>query len=163
MQSNQPKQQGSGFQLNGRTILIILVVLGIIFVISRLGNQASAPVEPTLPPAVEETGMDIGRIFTTTSVDRDGCPTENVTTFRATDSIFVAAEESSIPAGTAIFARLYLDNRAVEDTDEIVADDDMTACFNFVFENNEGFEPGSYEAEIIVNGNPVGSASFTIR
>lgn len=162
MQSNQ-QPQGSGFQLNGRTILIILVVIGIIFVISRLSNQGSAPVDPTLPPAVEETGMDMGRIFMTDEVDRDGCPTENVSTFSPTDSIFIAAEESEIPSGTAIFGRLYYNNRAIEDTDEIVADSDMTACFNFVFENNEGFETGDYEAEIIVNGNPVGSASFTVR
>jgi protein-disulfide isomerase len=101
----------------------------------------------------------LGTLVATTSVDRDGCPVGETDVFAPDDSIFAAMTESQFPANTAIFARMYLNGRAIEDTNEIVADRDYTA----VFENNRGFEVGSYEIEIIINGNLVGSVAFEVR
>lgn len=114
-------------------------------------------------PVPTDDGLDIGTIVATTSIDRDGCPVDETDVFAPDDSIFVGINESDFPAGTAIFARLYLNGRAIEDTDEIVADSDLRACANFVFENNSGFEVGSYEIEIIVNGTLVGAVAFEVR
>jgi hypothetical protein len=115
-------------------------------------------------PVPTDEGLDIGTLVATTSVDRDGCPVGETDVFAPDDSIFAAMTESQFPANTAIFARMYLNGRAIEDTNEIVADRDYTAvCVNFVFENNRGFEVGSYEIEIIINGNLVGSVAFEVR
>jgi hypothetical protein len=168
---SQKPAQGSGFRLDGRTILIILLVIGVIFILTR-ANQGSAPAEPTatpIPPTVVQQdpvaagGVELGELVASTAVDRDSCPTEPTSRFDSDDTIYIATEESFIPAGTTAYVRLYLGNEAVEDTDEITADSDMTTCVFFVFENDEGFEEGDYEAELFINGNSAGSVSFTVR
>lgn len=161
-------QQG-GIKFDTRTIIIILVVLGVLFLIFRGQGQpeAVAPTATPQPAAQADTSssvVQLGQVVTAQSVDRDGCPGEVTTRFAPDDSIYVVARETDIPQGTAVFARLYFNNEAIEDTDEITADSDLPAtCINFVFENDQGFEAGNYEAEFFVNGNPAGSVAFTVR
>jgi len=161
-------QQG-GFKFDTRTIIIILVVLGVLFLILRGQGQSSEPTPTATPQPVAQADsssstIQLGQLVTALSVDRDGCPGEVSTRFAPDDSIYVVARETDIPQGTAVFARLYFDNEAIEDTSEIVADSDLPAtCINFVFEHDQGFEAGSYEAEYFVNGNPAASVSFTVR
>jgi hypothetical protein len=69
-----------------------------------------------------------------------------------------------MPEGTTVFARLYHDDTAVEDTAEITADEDYSnVCVNFVFENDENWDSGDYEVEFFVNGNAYESAQFSVR
>ncbi|MBZ0302806.1 MAG: hypothetical protein K8J31_23885, partial [Anaerolineae bacterium] len=79
--------------------------------------------------------------------------------------VYIVAPYSDVPAGTSVFVRLYQDGTPIEDTSEIQADQDYhNTCLNFVFEPIEGtFDPGSYEAEFFVNGNPAQSVNFEIR
>ena len=52
---------------------------------------------------------------------------------------------------------------AIEDRDEITADEDYTnVCVSFSFVPEEDWEPGDYSVEIFVNGNAYEAASFTI-
>ncbi|MCL4248066.1 MAG: hypothetical protein KJ065_07945 [Anaerolineae bacterium] len=164
------QQQPGGFKLNTRTIILILVALGILFLLFRNQGQ-STPATPTATPqpptpvvaAPASSAVQLGQLVTATSVDRDGCPGEVTTRFAPDDSIYVVARETDVPQGTAVFARLYYEGQSREDTDEIVADSDMRVCINFVFENSQGFDPGNYEAEFFVNGNSAGSVAFTVR
>jgi hypothetical protein len=159
-----------GFRLDGRTILIILLVVGVIFILTR-PNQTNAPAEPTattVPPVAQQDpitagGVELGELVASTAIDRDSCPTEPTSRFDSDDTIYIATEESFIPAGTTAFVRLYRGNETLEDADEISAESDMTTCVFFVFENDEGFEDGDYEAELFINGNSAGSVSFTVR
>jgi hypothetical protein len=61
--------------------------------------------------------------------------------------------------------RLYRDGQPIEDAPELVADRDYTnTCINFVFEAvNQPFQPGAYEAQFIVNGNPGPSVTFNVQ
>ncbi|MCA9902799.1 MAG: hypothetical protein KC547_02990 [Anaerolineae bacterium] len=163
------QQQPGGFKLNTRTIILILVALGILFLLFRNQGQ-STQVTPTAtpqPPAQVDnssaSSVQLGQLVTALSVDRDGCPGEVSTRFAPDDNIYVVARETDVTQGTAVFARLYHEGQSVEDTDEIVADSDMRVCINFVFENSQGFDTGNYEAEFFVNGNPAGSVAFTVR
>lgn len=168
MQSRQPEQKPGGFKLDTRVIIIIVALIAVLFFLTR-NNQPQVQATPTPQPATQDSavveipGVELGRIVSALNLDRDGCPGDTANAFRPTDSIYIVAEESSIPEGTALFARLYLGNRTLEDTDEIVAPNDLNACVNFVFESDSGFEPGNYEAEFFVNGNPAGSVAFSVR
>ncbi len=175
---NQPKS-------NTRTLLIVglVVIVAILFIIPRLNQGTTVEPTPTAPPTVDnssnqsqsggqnssssnDSDVDLGRIVTSTSVDRDGCPVDPATTFEPVEQVYVVAQDSTIPAGTSVFVRLYLDDKPIEDAPEITADQDyVNSCVNFVFEPESGarFEAGQYEAEFIVNGNAAGSVTFRIR
>lgn len=112
------------------------------------------------------SGVQLGRLSATTRVDRDGCPTDNVGAFRPDELIYIAYDQSFIPSGTEIFARLNYEGQALEDTDPILARQDMDTCFWFVFEPDTasaGFDPGMYETEIFVNGDLADQVQFEVR
>lgn len=108
-------------------------------------------------------GVELGRMVTTTSVTDDGCPTDDVEVFFADDPIYISVEESFIPAGTELFARLSYEGQPVEDTDEILAEKDLESCVWFIFEPQGGFNPGSYTVELFVNGNRVESLPIEVQ
>jgi outer membrane usher protein FimD/PapC len=106
----------------------------------------------------------LGDLYTTTEVDRNGCPTDDAAEFYSDEAVYLSLTESYVPAGTEMYARLSYEGQAVEDTDPIVADRDLQSCVWFVFEpTGRGFDPGRYEAELIVNGRSVDSISFDVR
>jgi hypothetical protein len=106
----------------------------------------------------------LGRMYSAVVVDDNGCPVNTTTQFARDDVIYVGVTESSIPQGTSMFVRLYREGRAVEDTQELQADRALSTCvwFEFVPLTGDGFEPGQYEAELIVNGNPADRISFNV-
>lgn len=108
-------------------------------------------------------GAELGRLFTTTRVDQNGCPTDDVEEFYSDEPIYVSVEESYIPAGTELFARLNYEGQPVEDTDVIRAERDRQTCVWFVFEPVGGFNPGNYSVELFVNGSMVESLPVYVR
>jgi hypothetical protein len=120
-------------------------------------------------PASRPSIMDeprLGSLYAASMVDNNGCPMNDTSTFRYGDPVYVAYEESVIPAGTELFARLLYDGRPVEDTRPIRADQNLRSCIWFSFEPErgaDGLEPGFYEAQIFVNGSVADQIQFTIR
>jgi hypothetical protein len=110
---------------------------------------------------------NLGPVVVAQGVDRDNCAVDATNSFDDNDPIYVVLEDSELPAGTTMFARLYEDNRAVEDTSELVAEEDYeNVCVSFVFEptnSAEVWDTGNYEVEFFINGNSYQSASFQIR
>lgn len=169
----------NNLKLDSRTILIgVVVVIAAIFLLPRLFNtstvnspsvdspSSNSPSNNTNSPSNQAADDDIqiGRVVSASGVDRDGCPTSSASTFDSNDDIYVVAEDSTIPAGTSVFVRLYREGQPVEDAPEITADQDYTnSCVNFVFEPLEDFEAGDYEAEFIINGNAAESVQFEVR
>lgn len=156
------------FKLDGRTIVIglLLIVAAVIF-LPRLFNTGGDNI-----PETNNTGdldpneaVEIGSPVTALAIDRDGCPTQTTSTFEPADEVYVVAPNSDVPTDTEVFVRLYHNDTPVEDAPQIVADQDYNnTCINFVFEPVDGgFDPGSYEAEFIINGNPGPSVNFVIR
>jgi len=162
----------------GALVLILACVLCAAFAIPRVFDGGDDDNEPRPAeqeddsPSVsdesrpENDNVVLGSLTTAASLDSDGCPVEVASTFSPTDSIYVVAPNSDVPEGTLVFARLHHNGNAVEDSPEIQADQDYSnTCINFVFEptTGEAFEPGSYEVEFIVNGNPSESVTFEVR
>jgi len=110
---------------------------------------------------------NLGPVVVAQGVDRDNCAVDATNSFSTSDPVYVVLEDAQLPAGTTMFARLYEDNKAVEDTKELTAQDNYdNVCVSFVFEpssNAEVWDPGNYEVEFFVNGNSYQSTSFQIR
>jgi hypothetical protein len=177
------------FRLDGRTIGIIalVVIAAVIFLPRLLGggetdervdtrddfNQDSPlapnqPNQPNQPNRPTNDGVVLGNLVSATGIDRNGCPTQVTANFDESDQpIYVVAEGSDIPEGTTVFVRLYRDGQPVEDADQIRADQDYdNTCIYFAFEPDGGarsLQPGDYEAEFVVNGNPADSVQFEIN
>jgi len=160
--------------LSGRTLLIgLVVVVAALFLIPRLFNtNTTTPIQPTSQPQSDvdsqtefDPNVTLGQLVSAGNVDRDGCPTDARTSFETNEAIFVVAPGSDMPSGTNVFARLYRDGDPIEDAPEIVADRDYTnSCVYFTFEpDGSAFEPGQYEAEFIINGNPADTIQFSVR
>ena len=177
-----------GLRLSGRTIAIgVLIILVLIVVGSQLlGGQGndndgvattmpfSAPTNEGFadnPPLAGEGnttgGVALGRVVVTSNIDADGCPVDTTDQFAGTDEVYVVVEDSDIPAGTTVFARLFREGQPLEDADVITADRDYdNTCIYFVFDATDeagSLEPGVYEAQIIVNGNPGERVSFEVQ
>jgi hypothetical protein len=75
----------------------------------------------------------------------------------------LSVEESFIPAGTELFARLNYQGSPVEDTDVIRAERDRESCVWFIFEPQRGFNQGNYTVELFVNGQRVDSLPLQVQ
>lgn len=126
-----------------------------IFVNGNRAGEVRFAVDNTQSGALNSgalAGVDLGRAYTAVQVNDAGCPVETANQFFTDEQIFVGFEQSYIPAGTTMFARLLFQGEPVEDTDEIRSERDMDTCAWFVFEPVGGFTPGNYEVELYVNG-----------
>jgi hypothetical protein len=128
------------------------------------GNRAGQVAFNVAGQGIANTGgVDLGRLVSTTKVDANGCPTDDVDTFYKDESIYLSVEDSVIPAGTELFARLNYQGQPVEDTDVIRAEQDRQSCVWFVFEPQGGFDPGAYTLELFVNGQRADSLPLTVQ
>jgi len=157
--------------------IIVLVVLGaIVLLLTRSGSSDNDnDIEATATQRVatqqvnqdnaSDAGIVFGNVVVSESVDRDGCAVNTTSSFNSdTSQFYVVAEESTIPANTEVFVRLYRDGQPVEDLSPITSADSFeNTCINLVFESTSTFESGNYEAEFIVNGNPMNSVQFEIN
>lgn len=174
--TNTPPQ--NRMKLDAKTLgfgCLILVVLACVILILPMifggggddnnndNNDNDSQVEV---PADNAGDVNLGSLVTASNVDRNGCPTDNTSTFTPTDSIYVVAPNSAVSTGTNIFARLYREGQPVEDTSVISAAQDYNnTCINFVFEPTAGAElqPGNYEVVFVVNGNETDSVGLSVQ
>jgi|GEM_PF-778380 len=180
-------------QMRTAAIVTIVVIVGLLllgrFVTGMSGNTTPTtsdttynggsttnnnPVNPnnnTLNPSnntTNNTGVNtLGPVVAAQAVDRDNCAVDATTRFATNQPVYVVLADSKLPKGTTMFARLYKDGVAVEDTKELTAQSDYNnVCVNFVFKPSQSAQvwtAGSYEAEFFVNGNSYRSTSFDIR
>ncbi|NLG72996.1 MAG: hypothetical protein GX495_13270 [Chloroflexi bacterium] len=152
-------------------VLLLVIIVGAICLFSvfsgglgsLFGSGRDTLGDRSNPGVLEGEVGNLGPVYAALDVDQNGCPVETAREFFADETVFVGLEESEIPAGTTIFARLYRNGQVVEDSPEVEAGRSTVSCVWFEFApTGAGFEPGSYEAELIVNGNPVDSVAFEI-
>lgn len=158
------------FKLDSRTIGIgiLLILAALIFLPRLLNNGDTNPNEPGTSVPQENTrnaDIELGSPVAAAAVDSAGCPVNITDDFETSEDIYIVAPDSDIPEGSSVFVRLYHENTAVEDAQEIVADRDyQNTCINFVFEPiGAPFDEGDYTAEFYVNGNVADSVDFQIR
>jgi len=168
-------------QMRTAAIVTIVVIIGLLllgrFVTGMSGNTTTPTTSDTttnnnntLNPANTNnttTLNNLGPVVAAQAIDRDNCAVDATTHFTTTDPVYVVLVDSQLPQGTTMFARLYKDGVAIEDTKELTADQDYNnTCVNFVFrpsQNAEVWPAGNYEAEFFVNGNSYRSTTFDIR
>lgn len=152
-------------------VIIAVIVIGAgLLLLPRLFGGADDSTIPAGDRAVSTNAMQpepirIETLTAASELDSDGCAATEAANFTRRQTVYVVGQAEEIPASTSVFARLYFNGTAIEDTAPIVSDQTYRdTCINFAFEPiNEGFEAGAYEAEFFVNGNPAGMVSFTVR
>jgi len=167
-------------------IVTIVVIVGLLllgrFVTGMMDNNANPTPDTTtnttntnnnttLNPQNNTTNntvdtSNLGPVVAAQNIDRDNCAVDATTSFDDNDSIYVVLEDSQLARGTTMFARMYRNGTAVEDTRELTAEEDYNnVCVSFVFEptdNAEVWDSGQYEVEFYINGNAYQSTSFEI-
>jgi hypothetical protein len=116
--------------------------------------------------AVPVTGLDLGLAYAAGALDANNCPLERVAVFEAGQPVYVALEESTLPAGVELLARLAIGDEPVSESAPMMAEQNLQQCIVFQFEidlNGQPLQPGQYEALILADGEPVDSVTFEIR
>lgn len=157
-------------RLMKKLIPIVLVMLVAVLAVgceSFGGNGLTSTGNNSPQQQVQNSAISVGRLVSSSGLDSDGCPVDSVSSFNRSDSVYIVAENSDVPAGTDVFARLSREGQPIEDSVLITADQDYeNTCIYFEFEATstaEVLDTGSYEAQLIVNGNPGPSVDFRVE
>ncbi len=157
--------KNSPLRKNALQVVLLLVVALVAVSCQGLSGLTSQDNGSTL--SSQTNPVEIGRVVSSSGLDADSCPVDTVSTFDRSDSIYIVAENSTVPSGTDIFARLSHEGQPIEDSVLITADQDYEGtCIFFEFEATSGAEvldTGDYEAQMIINGNPGPSVDFQVR
>ena len=133
------------------------------------GCDAMSSLEDVRPFRARTTTQPntLGDVVLSTNLDSNGCAADSETTFDDNDAVYIVLDASDFAEGTRFFARLYKDNIGLEDTEELVADQDYNnTCVNFVFEPSrsaDAWDAGNYEIEFYINGNAHQAIAFEVR
>lgn len=148
-----------------RDILRLLVTVSVC-VIAAVGckkkTETVALPPPMDSPVSQVSAARIERITVTKAVNADDSPGEMATTFGKADTVYVSMWTASAPVGTEITARWFGPDGQQVTEDKIVTDRAGDGYTSFHAANVNGWTPGAYRVEILVNGAPAGSTSFTI-
>jgi hypothetical protein len=112
------------------------------------------------------SGAVLGDIVTAEGIGANNAPVEVTDSFDASqDFIYAVAEVERIEPGTTMFARWSRDGEPFEDSTELRADRLYENTFvEFHLENlQDSMEPGDYQVQFFVNGNPSKEAVFTVE
>lgn len=129
-------------------------------------ETATYPAPGSEPPAAMATAVPAGarieRIAVVKAVNSDDSPGEAATTFGPKDTVYVSMWTASTPVGTEIAARWFGPNGQQITEDKIVTDKAGDGYTSFHAANTKGWAPGTYRVDILLNGAPAGSTTFTI-
>jgi hypothetical protein len=129
--------------------------------------EVAAPAPASEPPVAMATavpaGAHIERITVAKAVNADHSPGEAATTFGTKDTVYVSMWTASAPVGTEITARWFgPDGKQMGTDDKVVTDKAGDGYTSFHAANTKGWTPGTYRVDILLNGAPAGSTTFTI-
>ena len=129
-------------------------------------ETAAYPAPGSEPPAAVATAVPAGarieRITVVKAVNSDDSPGEATTTFGSKDTVYVSMWTAAAPVGTEIAARWFGPNGQQITEDKIVTDKAGDGYTSFHAANTKGWAPGTYRVDILLNGAPAGSTTFTI-
>lgn len=147
-----------------------LLGVAILLTFAAAGCQKKTETAAYPPPATEApaaaapapAGARIERITVAKAVNSDDSPGEATATFGKSDTVYVSMWTASAPVGTEIRARWFgPDNQQITE-DRIVTDRAGDGYTSFHAANTSGWAPGTYRIEILLNGAPAGSTTFTV-
>jgi hypothetical protein len=123
------------------------------------GTEAPAAGQP---PASAPGGAHVERITIAKAVNADDSPGQAATSFGKNDTVYVSMWTANAPVGTEITARWYGPDGQQVTEDKIVTDRAGDGYTSFHAANTKGWAAGTYRVEILLNGAPAGSTTFTI-
>jgi hypothetical protein len=144
--------------------LLGVVSLCVIAAVGCKKKETAAMPPPADAPVaqVPAAGARIERITVARAVNADDSPGEAVTTFAKGDTVYVSMWTAGAPVGTEVTARWFGPDGQQVTEDKIVTDRAGDGYTSFHAANVNGWAPGTYRVEILVNGAPAGSTTFTI-
>jgi hypothetical protein len=128
-------------------------------------ETAAAPAagtEAPAPAAAPAAGARVERITVAKAVNSDDSPGESASTFGKNDTVYVSMWTADTPVGTEIAARWFGPDGQQITEDKIVTDRAGDGYTSFHAANTNGWTPGTYRVEILLNGAPAGSTTFTV-
>lgn len=141
---------------------ILLVGLSIPLVFTTACDRTTPMPTTTMP----DSSVMFGKLVTAANVDANNAPTALADTFSTSQkTVYVVAEAKEIAPGTRIAASWTRDGSPVEVSNEVVATKGYRNT-NIEFHLNSGpngFVPGIYKVQLLVNGAPGPSALYTVK
>jgi hypothetical protein len=113
-----------------------------------------------------DSSVIFGKVVTAADVDSSNAPTALSDTFSTTQkTIYVVAEAKQVAPDTRLSASWTRDGVPVQVSNEVVADQGYhNSNIEFHLDAGEnGFLPGNYKVQILVNSQPGPTASFTVK
>jgi len=104
---------------------------------------------------LQVSGIQIGR-----SVNQDGSISHATSVFKPTDTIYVSVRTTDLGSGT-ITVRWSYTGRLLSETSKTVSYR-ISADTEFHMQSPAEFPHGAYNVDVLVDGKPVGSRSFTV-
>jgi hypothetical protein len=112
------------------------------------------------PPAIQVTGIDLGR-----AIGPDLRISEAAEAFHPRDTIYVSVvTEGSAPAATVTARWRYRSGEGgelIEETTQAIAPRGREVT-EFHIARPDGWPPGRYEVQILLDGRPTGSRAFSV-
>ncbi|MBC8645609.1 MAG: hypothetical protein H7X85_00475 [Thermoanaerobaculia bacterium] len=149
------------------TIALVLVVGASLAVFGCKKKEAAVYVPPpaaeaTAPPAAMQGGARVERVTTAKAVNADDSPGETSAAFGKGDTVYVSMWTANAPVGTEIKARWIGPDGKQFNEDRIVTDKAGDGYTSFFARNRNGWAPGNYRVEILLNGQPAGTTAFVV-
>jgi hypothetical protein len=139
----------------------ILLALGASACQKKTETVSMPPAEPPAASA-PAAGARVERITVAKAVNADDSPGQAASTFGKSDTVYVSMWTAATPVGTEITARwLGPDGQQITE-DKIVTDRAGDGYTSFHAANTNGWAPGTYRVEILLNGAPAGSTTFMV-
>lgn len=150
----------------GLFLIASAIVLAAATVACKKKVEVAAPAPASEPPVAMATAVPAGarieRITVAKAVNADHSPGEAATAFGTKDTVYVSMWTASAPVGTEVTARWFGPDGQQITEDKIVTDRPGDGYTSFHAANVNGWAPGTYRVEILVNGAPAGSTNFTV-
>jgi hypothetical protein len=110
--------------------------------------------------ACSTRSLEVGAIQLGRSLNGDGTVGNFTTTFKPTDTIYLSVLTTDGGSGT-ITAKWSYNGRPAGERSKPVSFT-RAGVTEFHMESANGFPPGPYTVEVLVDGNPAGSRTFTV-
>lgn len=113
-----------------------------------------------------DSSVTFGKLVIAAGVDANNAPTAISDTFSPSQkTIYVVADAQDVAPGTKLAASWTRDNIPVQVSDDVIADKGYHNT-NIEFHLDAGaggFATGNYKVQLMVNGQPGPSATFTVK
>lgn len=136
------------------------VVRQVLLTISRYA--AVAIVALLLAACGPSDPLEVSAIQTGKSLNSDNSVATHATTFSPRDTMYVSVLTAARGAGTITVRWSFAGGRVIHEATKDVSYNDQAAT-DFRFQAADGFPPGEYRIEVLLDGEPVGTRTVRVE